>query len=102
VGDLNGLWRFVEDNLWIFAIVFMVVGAFSLVLGRKLIKPTLFIFGTLATVAVILFLFYVLILPNDVKKWVGWVILSVSVILGCIVGFFAAKLVRIGVFILGV
>lgn len=101
-GDLNGLWRFVESNAWIFAIVFMVVGAFSLVLGLKLIRPTLFIFGTFSTVALILFLFYVLILPNNVKEWVGWVILSVSVLLGLIVGFFASKLIRVGVFVLGV
>lgn len=102
VGDLNALWRFVEANNWIFAIAFMVVGLFSLTMGRKLVRPTLFIFGVLLTVGVVMFLFYVLILSSNVKDWVGWVILAVSVILGCIVGFFAAKLVRVGVFILGV
>jgi len=102
VGDLNALWRFIEEHVWIFGIIFMVIGGFSLVLGRKLIKPTLFIFGCLATMATIMFLFYVLILPNSDKDWVGWLILCVSFILGCIVGFFVSKLVRIGVFILGV
>ena len=101
VGDLNGLWRFVEDNAWIFCIVFMVVGAFYTVFGLKLLRPTLFIIGTLTTMVIILFLFYVLILPNNVKEWAGWVILACSAILGLIVGFFAAKLVRIGAFILG-
>jgi len=101
VGDLNGLWRFVESNNWIFAISFIVIGAFNLILGRKLIRPTLFIVGTMTTVAVILFLFYVLILKHNAEKWVGWVILACSIILGLIVGFFAAKLVRVGAFALG-
>lgn len=101
VGDLNGLWRFVEDNSWIFCIAFMVIGAFYTLFGLKLLRPTLFIIGTLSTMAVILFLFYVLILPNNVKDWAGWVILACSGILGLIVGFFAAKLVRIGAFVLG-
>jgi hypothetical protein len=101
VGDLNGLWRFVEENSWIFCIAFMVIGAFYTVFGLKLLRPTLFIIGTLSTMAVILFLFYVLILPNNVKDWAGWVILACSAILGLIVGFFAAKLVRIGAFVLG-
>ena len=26
VGDLNALWRFVENNIWIFAIAFIVIG----------------------------------------------------------------------------
>lgn len=101
VGDLNGLWRFVEDNSWIFCIVFMVIGAFYTVFGLKLLRPTLFIIGTLTTMAALLFLFYVLILPNNVDQWAGWVILACSAILGLIVGFFAAKLVRIGAFFLG-
>lgn len=96
VGDLNGIWRFVDDNSWIFCIVFMVVGAFYIILGRILLKPTLFIIGTMTVVAIILFLFYVLILPNNVEEWAGWVILSCATLLGLIAGFFAAKLVRIG------
>lgn len=52
-------------------------------------------------ILVILFLFYVLFLPNDVDSWVGWLLLSISVVLGCIGGFFASKLIRVGVFFLG-
>jgi len=101
VGDLKGIWRFVEDNAFIFAIVFIVVGLFNLILGRKLIKPAIAIIFCLSTVVAILFFLYVLILQNDSKEWVLWLLLAVSVILGGIVGFFASKFVRIGVFFLG-
>jgi hypothetical protein len=101
VGDLNGIWRFVESNAWIFAIVFIVIGLFNLILGRKLVRPTIAIIFCLSTIVAILFLFYVLILKKDTAKWVGWLLLAVSAILGGIVGFFASKLIRVGVFFLG-
>jgi len=101
VGNLKGIWRFVESNAYIFAIVFMVIGLFNLILGRKLIKPAIAIIFCLSTVVAILFLLYVLILQNDSKDWVLWLLLVVSVILGGIVGFFASKFVRVGVFFLG-
>ena len=80
----------------------MVVGFYNLILGRKFVRPTIGIIFCITTVAVILFLFYVLLLPNDVQKWVGWLLLSISIILGAIAGFFASKLVRVGVFFIGV
>ena len=101
-GDLNGLWRFVEANSVIFGIIFLVLGLYNLVLGRKLIRPTIGLIFCLATIVVILFLFYVLLLPNAVAQWVGWLLLVISIILGGIAGFFASKLVRVGVFLIGV
>lgn len=101
-GDLNGLWRFVENNSIIFGSIFIVLGLYNLILGRKLIRPTLGLIFCMLTIIVILFLFYVLLLPNDVAQWVGWLLLVISIILGGIAGFFASKLVRIGVFFLGV
>lgn len=101
-GDLNGLWRFVESNSIVFGIIAMVIGAYNLILGRKFIRPTIGLIFLITTVAVILFLFYVLFLPNNVKKWVGWLLLSISILIGGIVGFFASKLVRVGVFFIGV
>ena len=99
--SLNDLWRFCNNNKWIFAIVFMVVGVFENFLGRRLLRPTLFIIGLFTTVAVVLFLFYVLFLPTGTKDWVGWTVLAVAVVLGLVLGFFLAKLSRVGLFLLG-
>ncbi|CAI2369987.1 unnamed protein product [Moneuplotes crassus] len=101
VGDLGALWRFVEANSIIFGIASMVIGFYNLILGRKFIKPTIGLIFLVTVVAVIMFFFYVFFLPRTTAKWVGWLILSISVVLGGIVGFFASKLVRIGVIVLG-
>lgn len=102
VGDVNGLWRFVEANAYIFGAVLIVLGLYNLILGRKFIRPTIGMIFCFAVIAVIMFLFYVLIFSNDIQKWVGWIILVVAIILGGIAGFFASKLVRVGVFFLGI
>jgi len=102
IGDLNAIWRFVEANSMIFGIVLMVLGSYNLTLGRKFVRPTIGIIFCLTTVAIILFLFYVFLLSDDAEKWVGWLLLTISVILGGIVGFFASKLIRVGVFFIGV
>jgi hypothetical protein len=41
VGDLNGLWRFIETNNIVFGILCMLLGMYLTVLGRKLIRPTI-------------------------------------------------------------
>ena len=102
VADINAIWQFMDKYYLIFGISFMVVGLFTLTLGLKLIRPTLAIIFCLSTIVAILFVFYVLILPNNVGSWVGWLLLAVSIVLGCIIGFFASKLLRVGVFFLGV
>lgn len=102
VGDLNGLWRFIETYNIVFGIISMVIGLYLSILGRKLIRPTIGLIFCMVVILVILFLFYVLFLPNNVAKWVGWLLLSISVILGGIGGFFASKLIRVGVFFLGI
>ena len=79
----------------------MVVGLFENFLGRRLFRPTLFIIGLFSTVAIILFLFYVLFLPTGTNDWVGWTVLAVAVVLGLVLGFFLAKLSRVGLFLLG-
>lgn len=101
VGDLNGLWRFIEGNSIIFGIISMFIGFYNLVLGRKFIKPTIGLIMMMTTVVAILFVFFVLFLPTHTPGWVGWLLLAISIVLGGIVGFFASKLVRVGVIILG-
>jgi len=77
------------------------IGTFQWALGQKLFKPTLFILGTLSVLCLILFVFYALFLPTGTKSWTIWVIGSVGLLLGLILGFFLTKLVRIGVAALG-
>jgi len=69
--------------------------------GQKLFKPSLFLIGTFSTLGLILFVFYAVFLPTGTKEWTIWVVGSVGLIFGLIIGFFLTKLVRIGVAALG-
>lgn len=44
---------------------------------------------------------YLVIIPSEAAVWVGWVVLVVAIALGVGAGFLVAKLISVGVFILG-
>jgi len=98
---MNELWMFVEEYSIMFAIGAMLLGIFLIFFGLKMLKPTLFIFGFLSTVCLLLLLFYGAILPADHALWIGWVVLGGSIIFGILVGYFTAKIAKIGLFLLG-
>jgi MFS family permease len=99
--DINALWAWAKSNYWIVAIAMFVIGAFQWSLGQKMFKPTLFIIGLLSTLAIIMFVFYAWFLPYSTKPWTVWLIGSIAILLGLVVGFFFAKMARIGVCALG-
>jgi hypothetical protein len=82
---------------WVCAIAMILVGGFEWGLGQKMFKPTLFIVGTLSVLGFIMLAFYAWFLPVSSATWLVWLIGSVGLILGLIVGFFLTKMVRIGV-----
>lgn len=99
--DVNGLWRWVEKNWWVASIAFIAIGAFQLVLGQKLIKPTIFILTTCAVLGGVLVFFYAIVLPTSTVTWLVWLLGGIGLVLGLIAGFFMTKLMRIGVGLLG-
>ena len=99
--DANGLWRWAESNYWIIAIVMLVVGGFELVIGQRLIKPTIFILTTGAVLGAVLIFFYAIVLPTKAASWLVWLLGGIGLVLGLIAGFFLVKLIRVGVGLLG-
>ena len=55
-------------------------------MGRKLFSCIVFVIGVLVTVAFIMLLFYSTFLESDTEYWVGWVVLSCSIVAGLAVG----------------
>jgi len=98
---MNELWMFMEEYNIVFAVAAILLGIFLIFFGLKLLRPTLFIFGFLSTVGILLLLFYGAILPADHALWVGWVVLGGSCILGLLVGYLTSKIAKIGLFLLG-
>lgn len=99
--DTNAIWRWCESNWWIVAISMIVIGGFQWAFGQKLFKPTLFLIGTISVLGLVLFVFYAVFLPTGSKSWTIWVVGAVGLLLGLILGYFLAKLVRVGVAALG-
>jgi len=85
---------------YLWGAVFIFVGIFLTFLGRKLIKPAICLMATGATVFLVMFFFYGIFLSNNTETWVGWVVLSVAIIVGSILGLLLAKLTKLGVAVL--
>jgi len=69
----------------------MIIGVPLCLFGRKLFNATLFLVGTLLTMAVLLMFFYTAILEDDTADWVGWVTVMSSILLGLLGGYLLYK-----------
>mgnify|MGYP001589952379 FL=1 len=78
----------------------MVVGLGLCILGRKLFKPAICLIGMCAFVFISLLFFYSVFFNVNTQAYVGWVVLSISIILGDGVGIFLYKVSRAGVAVL--
>ena len=74
----------------------MLGGIFMCFCGRRLFKVAIFSTAAIATVALVLIIFYSTFLKANSEAWVGWLVLSSSIILGIIVGAVVTKLERVG------
>lgn len=63
--------------------------------GRKLFVFTVFIIGAALTVCAVMIIFYTTFLKSTTAYWVGWLVLSLSIILGFGIGFLCTKILRI-------
>jgi hypothetical protein len=74
----------------------MIIGIPLCLLGRKMFSATLFLIGTLVTTTLILLIFYSTFLSDKTEAWVGWVVLSCSILLGLAGGFLLYKCQKLG------
>lgn len=98
---MNALWIFLEKYQYLWGAVFIVIGLFLCLFGRKLFKPAIFIIGLTGSIFLLMLMFYSIFLSNNTKTYVGWIILIVSIIIGVAVGFVLVRLNKVGVAVLG-
>jgi hypothetical protein len=96
VYSLNALWAWMNTYSWLWGIILIVIGIPLCLFGRKLFSATLFLIGTLLTVTVILLLFYSTFLSDKTEAWIGWVVLSCSILLGLAGGYLLYKCQKLG------
>jgi len=108
--DLNALWEFMEDYDYLWGVLLIVGGIFLGFFGVYVFNASVFVITTLLVVFGILLLFYTTFLEDTTQTWVGWTVLSCSILIGLVCGYFMVKLEKIpialaagfGGFLLGV
>ena len=100
MASLDAIWEWLYNNKLVFTIVELVVGFFFVFFGRKFFKIIIFLVGVAATVAACWIAFYVFILKDDTEDWLGWAVLAVGILLGCVIGYLLTKFMIVGAFIL--
>ena len=88
----------IGKNKIVLCIIFILVGLFVCFLGRLLFKPILFITGILIGMAATWLICYATFLYDNNEQWVFWVILTVSILIGLVIGFFLFKFPKVGAF----
>jgi len=78
----------------------LVIGFFLTFFGLKLWKPIFFLVGVVATVGLVLIIFYSTFLKSNTKDWVPWVVLVSAILGGLLVGFILMKVSKLGAFVL--
>jgi hypothetical protein len=100
VFDTNPMIRFFSKYSFVFGGFLIAMGIVVGLFGKPLFKPTICLVGALVFLVVaslfIFSLFFTRITPN----WVGWIVFSIALFIGSIVGLILAKLSRLGVAVL--
>jgi hypothetical protein len=73
-----------------------VIGLFLAFLGRKLFSAAIFIVGAIIVTGLILIIFYSTFLSDSTSSWLPWLIVSLSIVVGLICGYFLMKVEKIG------
>lgn len=90
--SVNAIWDFFGGLSWLWGAMMIVGGAFLAFMGRKLFVAAIFIATVLASVTLVMLIFYGTFLKSNTEPWVGWTVLVASVLLGCIAGYFMMKI----------
>ena len=69
----------------------IVLGIFLAFFGNSLIPIAVFLVATLMTTALILIVLYSFMLGSTIKTWLTWMIVSLSLLVGLIVGILLAR-----------
>jgi hypothetical protein len=66
-----------------------------------LVKVAVFIAGTILISFIILVIFYATFLSDKTASWVGWLVVSLAILIGLVGGFFLAKYEKVDAALLG-
>lgn len=88
------MFTFLEEWEYLFGAVFIAIGILLTFFGRKFFLAAVFIAATFIVALLLLILCYGTFLSENEEEWVGWVTLSVSIVIGLIAGALLVKFNR--------
>lgn len=100
VTSINALWKFFYNYRMLFGGILIAFGLFICLFGRMLFKPVIFVLGLVAFVFLSMLFFYSVFFNANTKAYVGWIVLSVSAVVGILVGLLLAKFSKLGLAVL--
>ena len=98
--DINELFVFFDQYAFFYGAIMIVIGLFINFVGRKSIKPTVFLITFLATTFTLLLILYSLFMQHEREMWVNWLVLGLCTLAGLILGIFFAYSLKFGIALL--
>ena len=92
----NALIAYLVTYQYIFGPLFMIIGLFMALAGRKFFKGTVFLVGAIIVAFFILTISYQTFLASAQREWVNWLTVSAAIIVGLACGLVAVKLEKFG------
>ena len=99
--SMGVLEKFIIANKYIFITIFFCIGIFISFMGRKMLKPTLFLIGFSLTFLFLMFILFFIFIDESTATWAKWTVLICSLLLGGVVGYLAYISDKIGLFLVG-
>jgi hypothetical protein len=98
--DINEIFVFLNQYALFYGAVMIVVGLFINFVGRKSIKPTVFMITFISTTFVLLLVLYSLFMQHEREMWVNWLVLGLCTVAGLLLGVFMAYSLKYGIALL--
>lgn len=99
--DINELFQFLDQYRFLWGAGMILIGLFINFVGRKSIKPTVFLITFIASTFVLLLLLYSMFMQHERKEWVNWLVLGLCTLAGLALGVFFAYSLKYGIALLG-
>jgi|LauGreDrversion4_2_1035121.scaffolds.fasta_scaffold301001_2 hypothetical protein len=96
----NPLMRWIDNNGVFLGAFLIVIGIVIGLFGKSLFKPTICLVGTMAFTLLSSLFIFSLVFSRESSETAEWIVFSICLVLGCVVGLLLASLMKIGIAVL--
>jgi hypothetical protein len=93
---ISSAWTYIYEYRYVYGAVFILVGLFLGLLGRKVFVVSIFLAAAFISLLIILYVYYAMFLTNTTPGWVGWAVLGGAFVVGSVLGLACTRFARVG------